>query len=131
MQECADSSQSQIIGTMSDLAVYLALAFHWEESWKLICNAEDFAKTCLRPQDIVGLSVHLNASTISKVMCLPQTERSGQVVAAERGGRIIATLRDKQAFEQLLANLTREHRGRGHNSYKQRLWNGVTNLVCR
>jgi hypothetical protein len=131
VQECADSSQSQIISTMSDLAVYLALASHWEESWKMISDAKDFAKTCLRPQDIVDLSVHLNASTISKVMCLPQTERSGQVVAAERGGRVIATLRDKRAVEQLSANLTREHRGRGHNSYKQRLWNGVTNLVCR
>ena len=131
VQKCADSSQSQIISTMSDLAVYLALASHWEESWKMISDAKHFAKTCLRPQDIVDLSVHLNASTISKVMCLPQAERSGQVVAAERGGRVIATLRDKRAAEQLSANLTRDHRGRGHNSYTQRLWNGVTNLVCR
>jgi tetratricopeptide (TPR) repeat protein len=130
-QECADSSQSQIIGTMSDLAIYLALASRWKESWKTIGRAKDIAENSLRQQDIANLWVHLNASTLSGVMRLPVVERSGQVVAAERGGRVIATLRDKRVAEQLSANPTREYRGRGHDSYKQRLWNGVTNLVCR
>ena len=125
-QDCADISKSQIIGTMSDLAVYLAVASHWEESWKTISGAKDFAKTCLRPQDIVDLSVHLNALTISQVMCLPHTERSGRVVAAERGGRVIATLSDKRAVEQLLANSMSEDRGRGHRFHKPRFWNRAT-----
>ena len=131
MQECADSSQSQIIGAMSDLAVYLALASRWKESWNTIGRAKDIAENSLRQQDITNIWVHLNASTLSGVMRLSIVERSGQVVAVERGGRVIATLRDKRAAEQLSASLTREHRGRGHTSYKQRLWNGAINLVCR
>lgn len=91
-QECADNLRSRIIGTMSDLAVYLALASHWKESWEMISRAKDFANNSLRQQDIANLSVHLNASTLSGLMRLPVTGRSRRIVAAQRGGRVIATV---------------------------------------
>jgi tetratricopeptide (TPR) repeat protein len=93
------NTKSQIIGTMSDLAVYLALASRWKDSWETICLAVDFAKESLRYQDVVNLSVDLNASTLSGLMRIPVTERNGRVVALGRGGRVIATLNDERTWK--------------------------------
>jgi tetratricopeptide (TPR) repeat protein len=131
VQEYADSSQSQITGTMSDLAVYLALASRWKESLETIGRAKDIAKNSLRQHNIANLSVHLNASTLSGVMRLPVAERSGRIVAAQRGGRVIATLSDKRVVKEPLANLTGGIRDHGHDLSRQRLWETVTKAVSK
>lgn len=95
-QESSNHSKSRIVSIMSDLAVYLAIASHWEESWETISGAKDLAEKNLRQQDAVNLSVDLNASTLSGVMRLPEAERSEQIIAAERGGRVIAIWDDER-----------------------------------
>ena len=95
-QESSNHAKSRIVSIMSDLAVYLAIASHWEESWETISGAKDFAEKNLRQQDAVNLSVDLNTLTLSRVLRLPVAERSGQIIAAERGGRVIAIWDDKQ-----------------------------------
>jgi tetratricopeptide (TPR) repeat protein len=89
-QESLGNTYPQTIGTMSDLALYLALASRWEESMEMIDRAKILARENLNNQDAVNITVHLNASYLSGLMCLPVTERGERVVAIERGGRILA-----------------------------------------
>jgi tetratricopeptide (TPR) repeat protein len=115
----------QTIGTLSDLAVYLALASHWEESMDMIDRARILATRNLNNQDVVNISVHLNASYLSGVVRLPVTERDERVVAVERGGRIIAIERGERGAWAPISNLADEDHDRNHESNGYSRWRVV------
>lgn len=113
----------ETIGTMSDLAVYLAFASRWEESMKTISCAEGLAKKNLGDHDVVKLSVALNASSLIGAMSLPAAERGGRVAVTERGERVFATLRGERIVEEPQSTLADRSHVRDHKSRRHSLWN--------
>ncbi|KAM0714561.1 hypothetical protein Q7P37_009857 [Cladosporium fusiforme] len=73
------------IGTMSDLAVYLALASREKESIQMLHRASSLATEHLPTNDAASLSIALNITAL-----VAATGKDGQIVACLRGGRVIA-----------------------------------------
>jgi tetratricopeptide (TPR) repeat protein len=122
-EEFSGDTYPNTIGTMSDLAVYLALASRWEESWEMNGRAVGLAKENLSDHDVVRLSVALNASFLIEAMCLSAAERHRRVVVVtERGGRVFATLRGERTVEEPQSTLARRSHNRDRNSRRHSLW---------
>jgi tetratricopeptide (TPR) repeat protein len=121
-EEFSGDTYPDTIGTMSDLAVYLALASRWEESWEMIDRAVGLAEENLSDDDVVRLSVALNASFLIGAMCLPPEKRGERVVVIERGERVFATLRGERTVEEPQSTLAHRSHNRDRNSRRHSLW---------